>query len=103
MKICEYIHNLTDIKYVLVLILNKSVPKKIETSNYLGEYHDMYFLLQVDSLYSDEIHTTLKVKTRNIKYPYFVLADILSRPHIWEAKTARIGISKKIKLIFGLG
>ncbi len=104
MKICEYINNITDIKYIHMLILNRSIPKRIGISKDMHENYNVYYLLSVDPMYNFYfIYTTLKVRLRNIKYPFLELSDTQEHPYIWEGKTTRIDILREIKLIFGFG
>ncbi len=101
MKICEYIINITDIKYVLILILNEWSPKRIALGKEISDYHNIYFLLRVDPMYDFYIiYTTLKVRLRNIKHPYLELSDTQKYPYVWEAKTSSIDILREIQLMF---
>jgi len=100
MKICEYIHNLTDIKFVQSLILNENNQKKIEIIKNMYENYNIYFLLRVDSLYGFySINTTLKVRLKNIKYPYLQFVEEMRHPSILETKTVRIP-SNTIDIMF---
>ena len=101
MKICEYINNITGIKFVQSLVLNKWSPKKIEMSKEITDYHNVYFLLRVDPQYDLYIiYTTLKVRLRDIEYPYLELSDTQKYPYVWEAKTSSIDILREIQLMF---
>ena len=102
MKICEYIHNITDIKYIQMLILNESFPREIEIYKNINENYDIYFLLSIDPTYyyGYSISTKMKVRLRNIKYPYLDLSDTKKSPYIWEGKIVSIDIFKRIDLMF---
>jgi len=101
MKPCEYINNLTDIKYVLILVLNEWSPKRIEIYKNINDYHNIYFLLRVDPQYDLYIiYTTLKVRLKNIEFPYLELSDTQKYPYVWEAKTSSIDTLREIQLMF---
>ncbi len=102
MKLCKYIHNITDIKYIRVLILNELAQKRIEFYEDIHGHHNLYFLLSVDPMRDFDIYTPLKVKTIHIlfMYPYFVLTNIQSHPQIWYETTAKINTLKNIHLQF---
>ncbi len=100
MRTCEYIHNFTDIKYIKTLILNKSISKRIYIDKNVHENYDIHFLLIVDPLHDYDTYTTLKVKARNIKYPYLELSGIRTYPYIWEAKTTKINTLRHIEVKF---
>ncbi len=100
MKICEYIHNFTNIEFAHSLVLNKNNPKTIEIHAHPDKSYYICCLLSVNPLNYYSTYTAMKVKTRNIKHPYLEFTEWLEHPGIWEAKVANIDIPKKIQLMF---
>ena len=102
MKICEYIHNLTDIKFVQSLVLNKNNQKKIEIDKNIHVDYDIFYLLSVNPMYyyGYGIYTTLKVRLRDIEYPYLQFIEWLEHPNIREGKITSIDTLKDIELMF---
>ena len=100
MKICEYTNNLTDIKYIQMLILNEFVPKRIEISKDIHENYNISYLFGVIPEYHFNIYTVLRIKLRNIRYPYLTLSDVEYFSYIWERKTSRIDTLKYIWVMF---
>lgn len=96
MKLCEYIHNITDILYIEKLIFNKS----IKIQNYLNEHYVVYLLLNVDIIYDWNITTRMRISPINTKYSYLTLSSNKTYQYIWEGKTTNIDTLKKIHLKF---
>ncbi len=96
MKLCEYIHNITDILYIEKLIFNKS----IKIQNYLNEHYDVYLLLDVDIIYGWDVDTRMRVSTINTKYSYLSLSSNKTYQYIGYVTTEKINTLKYIQLKF---
>ncbi len=105
MNMWEYVNNIVDINHIWFLILNDDIQKIIDIGKNINKNYDVSSLTVSIGPVSNDIHTitiynTMKVRYRNIKYPFITLSNVGNILNIWEGKTAKINTLKVIKLMF---
>ena len=104
MYFCEYINNLADISHLWFLILNTS-QKGIGIGPNIDKIYTTYSIaVNIGPVLSDihnvVFYNTMKVRYRNIKYPFITFTNIGYSLTIWEGKTANLDTLKEVKFIF---